>query len=119
MMYMQRCHATLALPPGCQQPKTRGIDWFLEKHGSRKILPGSQNPEGFAMGLEVSFLGDFASHGLVFFKVLVLNFETGVSQSFKVMNLPFYTPHTSSPPISTNQSSYRIISLRPDEIKLW
>ena len=51
-----------ALPPGFQQPKTI---WFLEKHGSRKILAGSQNPEAFVMGLEVSFLGqDFASHGL-------------------------------------------------------
>ena len=57
-----------ALPPGCQQPKTI---WFLKKHGSRKILAGSQNPEAFVMGLEVSFLGqDFASHGLS------LEFET-------------------------------------------
>lgn len=51
--------------------------------------------------------------------VSVLNFETWVSQSFKVMNLPFYTPHTPSPPISTNQSSYQIIwSHRVHTIKI-
>ena len=44
------------------------------------------------MGLEVSFSSDFVSWSLKFFQVLVSNFETGVSQSRKVPNLPFYIP---------------------------
>ena len=41
---------------------------------------------------KVSFSGDFVFWGLKFFEPLSKIFETRVSQSQKVSNLPFYTP---------------------------
>ena len=60
---------------------------------SENLGPILKSPEAFVLGLEVSFLGDFASLSLGFFLSLtVLNFETQVLQFDKVSNLQFCTP---------------------------
>ena len=68
-----------------------GIEWFLEKCGSQKILAPSQNLRSIFIGLEILFLGNVVSRSLKYFLSLVLKFETVVSQSHKVSNLSFYT----------------------------
>ena len=52
----------------------RGIKWFLEKQESKKIWAWFEISQGFVIGLEVSFLGDFASLSLRFFLSLCLEF---------------------------------------------
>ena len=47
--------------PGKSIFKLRGIEWFLEKRGSRKILARSQNFRNVFDGSQVSFAGDLAS----------------------------------------------------------
>ena len=44
-------------------------------------------------GYEVSFSGDLGARSLEFLEVSVSNFETGVLQSRKVSNSPFYNPY--------------------------
>ena len=58
------------------------------KHVSSKNL-GLGN---FWPGLKVSFSGDFVFWGLKFFEPWSKIFETRISRSQKVSNLPFYTP---------------------------
>ena len=87
------CHSTLenlgckmknmALTDSLWASSPGDIEWFLEKHESWKILPWSRHLRSVCASLEVSFSGDCASWRLIFFKVAVSNFETGVSQSLK------------------------------------
>ena len=51
--------------------KFGGIEWFLEKRGSRKMLARFRNSEVFVMGLKISFSADFVSRRL---EVSVSNF---------------------------------------------
>ena len=64
----------------------------MKNVGPRNFWPVLEISEAFVIGLEVSFSDTFASWTLKVFKVWVSNFETGDSQSRKVLNLPFYTP---------------------------
>ena len=64
----------------------------LKNVGYEKFWPDLEISEAFVIGPKLSFSDDLVSRGLIFFQVLESNFETGVSQSLKVSNLPFYTP---------------------------
>ena len=64
----------------------------LKNLGLGKFWPGLKVSEAFVIGLKVSFCGDFVFWGLKCFEPLSKIFETRVSQSQKVSNLPFYTP---------------------------
>ena len=51
-----------------------GIEWFLEKCGSQKILAPSWNLTSDFIGLEILFLGNVVSQSLKYFLSLVLKF---------------------------------------------
>ena len=57
----------------------RGIEYFLGKRYSLKILPRSQNLGGICDRSQSLVLGDFASRSLTFFKVWDSSFLRGVS----------------------------------------
>ena len=71
----------------------KGVKQVSSKNlGLGKFWPGLKVSEAFVIGLKVSFSGDFVSWGLKFFEPLSKIFETRISRSQKVSNLPFYTP---------------------------
>lgn len=69
-----------------------GIEWFLEKCGSQKILAPSQNLRSIFIGLEILFLGNVVSWSLKYFLSLVLKFWNCGLAITHFTNLPFYTP---------------------------
>ena len=72
-----------------------GIEWFLEKCGSQKILAPSQNLRSIFIGLEILFLGNVVSRSLKYFLSLVLkliwNRGLTITQSLKFIILyPYF-----------------------------
>ena len=89
------------------KPAFRGIEWLLQKCGSRRARSRNLLCR-FQMGLQVWFRVILSLRFSILFQVSVSTFETGVSQSRKVPNLLFYTP-----PFDWQIRSLLIVPKRP------